>query len=84
MRATMIAIVLLIGPATAAELDVKTLAGLPPEILYGQSKPDATDLTKFGRYGDAYYQRRWARMCKGSARYEAMREAWDLGKRQPC
>jgi hypothetical protein len=41
-------------------------------------------IDKFGRYGDRYYQRRWKRMCAGPARYDAMREANDLGKRNPC
>lgn len=39
---------------------------------------------KFGTYGDAYYKRRWERMCRTGARYEAMREANDLGKGFPC
>lgn len=42
------------------------------------------EVGKFGRYGDQYYARRWQRMCNGSARYDAMREAYDLGKRNPC
>ena len=43
-----------------------------------------SDISKFGRYGDAYYQRRWRRMCLGAARYDAMREADELGKPNPC
>ena len=45
---------------------------------------ESGDLNKFGRYGDAYYLRRWKRMCNGPARYDAMREANDLGKGNPC
>lgn len=41
-------------------------------------------IDKFGTYGDEYYRRRWERMCKTGARYEAMREANDLGKGFPC
>jgi hypothetical protein len=41
-------------------------------------------LDRFGQYGDAYYERRWFKMCKGPARYDAMREAYELGKKNPC
>lgn len=42
------------------------------------------EVSRFGVYGDHYYFRRWKRMCKGSERYEAMREAFDLKKGNPC
>lgn len=45
---------------------------------------ESGDLNKFGRYADSYYARRWKRMCAGPARYDAMREANDLGKGNPC
>ena len=43
------------------------------------------DRPGFGTYSQHYYQRRWSRLCKGGAgRYDAMREAYDLGKPDPC
>lgn len=51
---------------------------------HGTPVHESSSLDRFGRYGDAYYLRRWKRMCAGSARYDAMREANDLGKPNPC
>lgn len=45
---------------------------------------ESSDLTRFGIYSDAYYARRWRRMCAGAARYDAMREANDMGRGNPC
>lgn len=56
---------------------------LPNEITCGQTTCDG-DISKFGRYSRAYYERRWKRMCKGGARYDAMREAFEAGKPNPC
>lgn len=47
-------------------------------------RPESNDLNRFGRYSDAYYQRRWKRMCKGGGRYVAMSEAYDGRKPDPC
>lgn len=45
---------------------------------------ESSDLNKFGIYSNKYYEKRWERMCKTGARYDAMREAYDMGKKQPC
>lgn len=57
---------------------------LPIEITQGRSAPVDGDVSKFGRYDDAYMRRRWRRMCQGSARYQAMGEAYDARKPDPC
>lgn len=59
------------------------LAVLPPYITCGYRICDG-DISKFGRYADHYYARRWKRMCNGPARYMAMSEAYDLGMKNPC
>lgn len=64
--------------ANAASLDIP----LPPEITMGYSYDRPIGL--FGTYSTHYMQRRWARMCKGPMRYEAMREAFELGRPNPC
>lgn len=58
-------------------------AELPDVIKCGTSVCDG-DVSGFGRYSDRYYARRWKRMCNGSARYAAMREAYEMHKPQPC
>ena len=58
------------------------LAPLPPEVTLGYSYDRPIGL--FGTYSTHYLQRRWARMCKGSQRYDAMRESFELGKGNPC
>lgn len=50
------------------------------ECLHYEGGP----LGKFGTYSLPYMQRRWERMCDGPARYDAMREANDMGQPQPC
>ena len=44
--------------------------------------------TMFGTYNDAFMERRqakkWKKMCEGSARYDAMSEAYVLRKPNPC
>jgi hypothetical protein len=45
---------------------------------------ESNTLGLFGTYTMHYMHRRWARMCKGPARYDAMREAYELGAKQPC
>jgi hypothetical protein len=57
---------------------------LPNLIVYGRSNPDSMPIGRFGTYSDAYYERRWARMCRGPMRYDAMREAFERGKQNPC
>lgn len=42
------------------------------------------NLDGFGAYSSRYYERHWKRMCKTPARYDAMREAAEMGKRNPC
>ncbi len=54
---------------------------LPDLIVHGK---DSAHIDRFGAYADHYYYRRWARLCKGAGRYDAMREAYDLGKPDPC
>lgn len=66
-----------ISKAWGAELE------LPPIIRCGQVSCDG-EIGRFGTYADHYYVRRWKRMCQTGARYDAMREANDLGKRNPC
>lgn len=45
---------------------------------------DTHHIGVFGTYSDAYLHRRWVRMCRGPARYDAMREAYDMRKPDPC
>ena len=44
--------------------------------------------TMFGTYNEAFQERRqakkWKKMCEGSARYDAMSEAYVLRKPNPC
>jgi hypothetical protein len=56
---------------------------LPNLIKCGKSHCDRFEPSD-EKFGDQYYERRWKQMCQGSARYDAMREAYDLGKAQPC
>jgi hypothetical protein len=56
---------------------------LPNEIKHGRSMPDG-DISTFGTYSPAYYRSRWSRMCKGPQRYDAMREAYDMQRPDPC
>jgi hypothetical protein len=44
----------------------------------------AASLGRFGTYSTVYIEKRWAKMCEGSARYQAMWEAHDLSKPNPC
>jgi hypothetical protein len=61
-------------------------ADLPAIIMLGRTGPAyrPSPLGGFGTYSNQYLHRRWARMCKGPARYDAMREAHYLGKAMPC
>ena len=59
----------------AANLDVLRLED-PPR---SRKLPD-----RYYRYGDHYYERRWRIMCLGPARYDAMAEAYELGRPNPC
>ncbi len=42
----------------------------------------------FGTYSQAYKDRwqakKWKRLCKGGGRYQAMGEAYEAGKPNPC
>ena len=67
-----------IDEARGAEIDLP----LPPEVTLGYSYDRPMGV--FGTYSTNYLRRRWARMCKGPDRYEAMREAFELGKENPC
>lgn len=49
---------------------------LPKIITEGFGRPSRTV--------DAINAGRWREMCKGAARYEAMREAYELRKPDPC
>jgi len=44
--------------------------------------------TTFGTYSKAYLDRqqakRWKQLCKGGGRYQAMSEAYEAGKPDPC
>lgn len=68
-----LALALTIGTPTPA------LGGhtLPERLLYGAPK----SLTTIQRH---YLQKRWRKMCRGPERYDAMREAYDLGMKPPC
>lgn len=59
---------------------------LPPEITVGRSVQYdfGPALGTFGTYSDPYLRRRWQRMCATAARYQAMAEAYDHGKQNPC
>lgn len=66
-------------------------AELAPMIMCGANMCDVRGayvgdgpIDKFGTYSLKYYERRWKRMCKTGARYDAMREANDMGRPQPC
>lgn len=41
-------------------------------------------LARFGTYSDAHLRKRWANLCKGGGRYQAMAEAYELGRPDPC
>lgn len=49
-----------------------------------RERPIDGDIGSFGVYSPAYYARRWRRMCAGPQRYDAMREANELGRPMPC
>lgn len=57
---------------------------LPQIITRGTFKDESPSLNRFGAYSITYMQSRWQRMCKGAARYDAMREANDLNTSNPC
>lgn len=59
---------------------------LPPEITIGRSVDYdyGPQLGAFGTYSDAYLRKRWQRMCRTAARYQAMAEAYEHGKHNPC
>lgn len=58
---------------------------LPRLITRGSSfENESPSLDKFGIYSTYYMELRWRRMCKGPARYDAMREANDLQHANPC
>ena len=44
--------------------------------------------TRFGTYSQAYLDRqqakKWKDLCSGGGRYQAMSEAYDAGKPDPC
>ena len=69
---------LIIRPSLGADLK------LPDYIKCGSAVCDSPTLGKFGTYSLKYYERRWKRMCQTSARYDAMREAYEMGRPQPC
>lgn len=69
---------LIIRPTRGADLR------LPNYITCGAARCDSPELGRFGAYSLKYYERRWKRMCQGSARYAAMREAYEMGRPQPC
>jgi hypothetical protein len=52
----------------------------PPTIM----REESTALGAFGTYSTNYMQRRWARLCKGGGRYQAMAEAYERGRPNPC
>lgn len=57
--------------ARAADMD------LPPEITQGYSISGRAAMER-------YYIHRWAQLCKGGGRYQAMSEAYELGRPSPC
>lgn len=73
----LIALMIVVGvPSPALGADVK----IPDRLIYDDQKP----LGMFGTYREHYLQRRWRNMCKGPARYDAMREAMEIGRPNPC
>lgn len=53
---------------------------LPPEIVIGRP----FESRAFGPHSSLYMKSRWARLCKGGGRYDAMREAYERGLTNPC
>jgi hypothetical protein len=45
--------------------------------------PSPNPIVRAG-YGDEYYKRRWEKLCMGGGRYQAMAEAHELRKPNPC
>lgn len=75
-----------IKPSRGADLELRLL---PPEILLGRSLTpppfeESATLGTFGTYSTNYMRRRWARLCKGGGRYQAMSEAYERGLANPC
>lgn len=70
--------ILIIRPTRGAEL--------PNYIKCGKAECNYRpgEIDKFGRYSLKYYERRWNKMCQGAARYDAMREAYDMRRPNPC
>jgi hypothetical protein len=44
----------------------------------------SANLGRFGTYSHVGVEKRWAKMCRGELRYQAMLEAHDAGQRNPC
>lgn len=58
-----------------------------PHVSSAELKLPKIITRDFGRPSntvDAINDGRWSEMCKGAARYEAMREAYELRKPDPC
>ena len=77
-------VVVLVGVLIHIPRSLGAEIALPREITRGSSFDDTQSLNRFGTYSTRYLERRWARMCKGPARYDAMREAYELGHGMPC
>ena len=76
-----IVIVCVVAVYAAHGAELMTFTTRPPQRAL---VIESMQLGRFGTYSDEYYARRWKRMCAGSARYEAMREANDRGRPMPC
>jgi hypothetical protein len=73
MKALAIALMISVGTPDAAHGVGTTFM---QRLLYGE--PPLNGLAAH------YRHRRWQRMCRGPARYDAMREAYERGHANPC
>jgi hypothetical protein len=94
LMAGMLVCMLLVGVLVWVLLAIPRSAHGSERTPYGRLAPlrlsdrqfidESVSLDKFGIYSLHYMELRWQRMCKGPARYDAMREAADLNHTNPC
>jgi len=68
----LLSLLLLLGSAWAAEASTYRPGEGPSFGAYSQA------------YVDRQQARRWRELCKGGGRYQAMSEAYEAGKPDPC
>lgn len=58
------------------------------QALMDSRKALSMGSTQFGTYSQAHIDqqqsKKWKELCRGAGRYQAMREAYDAGKPDPC